>query len=392
MTSTEYTSNKKYPSQTLFKPQINNISQKTETKPPSRIPSFFIPKNQNNLIFNSNISKGIFSDLVNSFDSSKSGKDNQIYGNPFIQPPLKNINQFSYEPTIEIQNCKMQNFCPEIGKCFNLKTKNILFNDFEPINGEIKEENENLTFLEGKKGEKNNISNTNIDICRMNENYKPEINITSNDNIKVGKFFTNHNFGNKCSCTKTNCKRKYCECYNSGRYCIDCDCKNCQNQKPTNVYTNKHPGKISGMKKNKEICTCSKSGCNKNYCECFKSGNKCSLFCRCIGCENTGDNTKKKNERFQICHAHSIYIIRNRIYFGRYCHKKVKAMKKIKICKKIIKKKKREKNNNEKVKNKKKKKHKKNEKEEENAIINEPLFDSNGKLLLSYINNIIQFK
>ena len=392
MTSTEYTSNKKFPSQTAFKSQINNISQKAGSKPPSRNPSFFIPRIQNNLNFNSNISKGLFSDLINSSDLSKSGKDNQIDGNPFIQPPLKNINQYSFEPIIEIQNGKMPNFFPGNGKYFKLETKNILFNDFEPINGENREENENLTFLDRKKGEKNNISDTNNDICKMNGNSKTEINLTSSNNIKVGKFFTNHNFGYKCSCTKTNCKRKYCECYNSGRYCIDCNCKNCQNQKPINVYTNKHPGNISEIKKNKEICTCSKSGCNKNYCECFKSGNKCSLLCRCIGCENIEDNAQKINKRYQFCHANSIYIVKNRIYFGRYCHKKVKAFKKIKNCKKINNKKKREKNNNEKIKNKKNKRHKKSEKEEKNEIINEPLFDSNGKLLLSYINKIIQFE
>ena len=391
MISTEFASNKKFPSQIVFKPQINNILQKPGTKPPSRNPSFLLPKTQNNIIFNSNISKEIFSDLVNISYSSKSEKDNQIYGDPFMQSILKNINQYSYEPTMENQNYKMQNYCPGIGKCFKLETKNILFNDFEPIKGENKEENENLTFLDVKKGEKISINNTNIDFCKMNQNSKTEKNISSNDDIKVGKFFTNHNFGCKCSCTKTKCKRKYCECYNSGRYCIDCDCKNCQNQKPNNVYTNKHPGNISEMKKSREICTCSKSGCNKNYCECFKSGNKCSLLCRCIGCENIEDNTQIINKRFQFCHVNSIYIVKNRIYFGRFCHKKVKAIKKIKICKKINKKKKREKKNNE-IKKKKNKKNKQIKKEEENGIINEPLFDNNGKLLLSYINNIIQFK
>ena len=400
MTSTEYTSIKKFSSQSLFKPQINNSLQKPLTNPPSRNPSYFIPRIQNNIIFNSNISKGLFSEHFNSFYSSKSGKDNEIYGNPF---QLKNINPYSYEPTMEIQTGKLPNYYPGIGKSFKLEANKILLNDFEPINGDNKEENENMTFFDGKKWEKNNTNNTNsinntnntnIDCCKSNENYKIDkninmLNLTSNNNIKAGKFFTNHNFGYKCSCTKTKCKRKYCECYNSGNYCIDCDCKNCQNQKPKNVYTTKHPGNISEMKKSKEICTCSKSGCNKNYCECFKSGNKCSLLCRCIGCENFEDNAQIINKRFQCCHANSICIIKNKIYFGRYCHKEIDAVKKIKICKKINKKKKREEINNEEVKN---KNNKKAKKEDENGIINEPLFDSNGKLLLSYFNNIIQFE
>ena len=316
MTSAEYTSNRKFPS--IFKPQINNISQKAL----SRNPSNFIPRTQNN-IFNSSVSREIFSDFINSFCSSKSGKDNEIDGDPFIQAQFKNINQYSYEPTMGIQTCKMPNFYNGIGKTFKLETKQILFNDLEPNNGENKEENENMTLFEGKKSGKNII------------------NSSSNNAIKAGKFFINHNFGAKCSCTKTKCKRKYCECFNSGNYCIDCDCKNCQNQKPTNVYTNKHPENTSEIKKSKEICTCLKSGCNKNYCECFKSGNKCSLLCRCFGCENNEENTQITNNKFQCCHVNRIYIIKNKIYFGRYCHKKRKVIKKNKIGKEINRKKKR---------------------------------------------------
>jgi hypothetical protein len=45
---------------------------------------------------------------------------------------------------------------------------------------------------------------------------------------------------------------------------------------------------------NKNIgCTCSKSNCNKKYCECFKIGKKCSNKCRCINCMNID---KKDNE------------------------------------------------------------------------------------------------
>lgn len=33
-------------------------------------------------------------------------------------------------------------------------------------------------------------------------------------------------------------------------------------------------------------CNCSKTGCKKKYCECFNAGISCSKLCRCIGCKN----------------------------------------------------------------------------------------------------------
>jgi len=30
-----------------------------------------------------------------------------------------------------------------------------------------------------------------------------------------------------CSCTKTRCIKKYCECFANNKYCINCYCKNC---------------------------------------------------------------------------------------------------------------------------------------------------------------------
>lgn len=34
-------------------------------------------------------------------------------------------------------------------------------------------------------------------------------------------------------------------------------------------------------------CTCTKSNCNKKYCECYKSGKMCNANCRCLNCKNS---------------------------------------------------------------------------------------------------------
>ena len=161
-----------------------------------------------------------------------------------------------------------------------------------------------------------NIENQNIPtpkkvnlLIEEDKNDKNEI----NNNTK--KFFTDYGgFGYKCSCSKTNCNRYYCECYRSGLYCIDCNCKNCQNKPPENCSSNRN-SLVSQNKSKTELitCTCTKSGCNKKYCECYKNGTKCNSSCRCVGCENTENGKKIKDDFFECCLANSIYIIKNKI-------------------------------------------------------------------------------
>ena len=161
-----------------------------------------------------------------------------------------------------------------------------------------------------------NIENQNIPtpkkvnlLIEEDKNDKNEI----NNNTK--KFFTDYGgFGYKCSCSKTNCNRYYCECYRSGLYCIDCNCKNCQNKPPENCSSNRN-SLVSQNKSKTELitCTCTKSGCNKKYCECYKNGTKCNSSCRCVGFENTENGKKIKEEFFECCLANSIYIIKNKI-------------------------------------------------------------------------------
>lgn len=83
-----------------------------------------------------------------------------------------------------------------------------------------------------------------------------------------------------CTCSKTKCLKKYCECLANHQYCINCNCVDCHN---TPSFQKEK------MSDNIDIitCTCTKSNCNKKYCECYKSGKMCNANCRCLNCKNS---------------------------------------------------------------------------------------------------------
>ena len=194
----------------------------------------------------------------------------------------------------------------------------------------------NNNFLYFKGNEKNNFNNINTDKNKIpNQNLinnphnlelspipiSPKQNFSELEleepkpqkNEKSGqtttKFFTDYGgYGYKCSCSKTQC---------NGLYCIDCNCKNCQNKPPENYVSNRHQTSSSTQSKTEIVtCTCTKSGCNKKYCECYKNGSKCNSACRCVGCENSENalNGKKIGENYECCPANSIYIFKNKIF------------------------------------------------------------------------------
>lgn len=60
-------------------------------------------------------------------------------------------------------------------------------------------------------------------------------------------------------------------------------------------------------------CTCAKTGCNKKYCECFRYGSKCSAECKCKGCKNgnegrTDDDVDRLGPRKQIKKRRSHFL------------------------------------------------------------------------------------
>ena len=376
--------------------------KKDESKPKLIIPSFINSKPINFLNnFSSNISdkNNYISEPFNSFASIKSQQDFENTNQKLFPSHISNYMQL--RPSFPISS-------------FGLNNSKIISNNF--LLNYYSEENED--FYKNKIENKiypnlfnynNKVFNRNINPNMNNINDESKVipikklgSPKKNENINIStgtKFFTNHNYGYRCSCSKTQCNRKYCECFNSGNYCVDCNCKNCNNKPPVNSYTNKRPtDEQSKFKKDNVICTCTKSGCNKNYCECFKIGQKCTSLCRCIGCENNDQiQSKKYNFNYQCDSANSIYIIKNKIYVENMEEKlknkilfgNVATMKNYDFAA-ICKKRKREENKNEEdeknfgknIKN----KIKKNENEDDINLFNDSLFDNNGKVILRHIN------
>jgi hypothetical protein len=426
MTSTEFTSKQKTSAQSVFKDKINYYPQNGNSKISYKDPSRFIQP-LNNFIFASDFSNKNFPvrERLNSFNSFNNEKEEDLFGKSFIYRHNSNIfpslfdHQFRTHSRVQSQFQSKSNTRIENKKNIKFEQDNLLSRLVENENDQEKEDPKSGILFGNKFDKKVNfarnhiISKDNIIIKDNNNfNFDEPCKIDKNTNLNLStlkdnnfgtKFFTNHNYGYKCSCSKTQCNRKYCECYNSGNYCIDCNCKNCQNQPPVNTYSNKRPSEVvSKMKKSKEICTCTKSGCNKNYCECFKSGNKCTAMCRCIDCENTEDNSiKVKNKitniNYECCKANSIYIIKNILVIENVnnSHKEQKNInylfenlenKKDKMTNK--KRKRDESKNSEEIKGKNQTNKEEDEQEQEQFLFNNSLFDKNGKVILRHINMI----
>ncbi len=396
-----------------FKTQ-DDFPKKIESKHTLREPTFYDPRIIFNNGFDSNISekKNYNEERTNNFNSCKSGQENNILNQPFfnssiqnkLMPPLvlpfDNQSQFQSKRSLFAEEGKKRKFIFEPNKLFleYLPIEKEEF--FRERKNEEKSDNKSDNILYSFIKEKYNMNESTWKDEKndnLNLNMNMNLNTPTNINNNKTKFFTNHNYGYKCSCSKTQCNRKYCECFNSGNYCIDCNCKNCNNKPPINTYTNKHPTESpSKDKKNKIICTCTKSSCNKNYCECFKNGQKCTSLCRCISCENNSEfqKVKKSNYNYDCCPANSIYILKNKII----CEDidKIKRVNLLEISNdldnnptefnmsSISKKRKRDDSKNEQD----KKIVNKEEKLNDLDLFNDSLFDNKGKIVLNQINFI----
>ncbi|XP_051807889.1 spexin prohormone 2 [Acanthochromis polyacanthus] len=99
-----------------------------------------------------------------------------------------------------------------------------------------------------------------------------------------------------CHCTRSQCVKLYCECFASGVMCSNCDCSNCHNNAEHVMTRQKAIKTVSGVSRKVKGCNCKRSGCLKNYCECFEANIMCTSSCKCIGCGNYDDGSRKRNK------------------------------------------------------------------------------------------------
>ena len=244
-------------------------------------------------------------------------------------------------------------------KIYNNPQTNNKFSSVSVIYSSNQQQNQYLNNINKNnyinKKEFENIKQKNNEIQNLNNNEKGAFSLFKNYDNKIinnnSSYIKNELSGEQnnkihCTCKKTRCIKKYCECYSNKVFCYNCKCENCENKpnfindsikdnntmninkKETEEEINEdkyNSNNISNKQINETInddindnnskkliiCTCSKSGCNKNYCECFKAKVKCNNKCRCIKCLNKPEDSIHLDENKIISKSNSNQISNN---------------------------------------------------------------------------------
>ena len=246
--------------------------------------------------------------------------DNKTQNIPNIQNLPQNINIMKLNQRINLQNGYINNNNNiNNNMIYNNNLNNNIYNQNRPniINNNI--EYSNLTQKMSQNQNINNITNNNNSI-----NYNNSININTNpinNNNTLPKCTCSKTGCRKkyCACFSKGRLCDGCECKN----CQNCipsalsqsPIQNLQNDNIEDEYNNEN--EIQSPKNQRVICNCTKSNCMKKYCECFKQGFRCNSLCRCLDCKNkiyiNSLNDYVENNNTNINNTNVNYNINNTI-------------------------------------------------------------------------------
>ena len=143
---------------------------------------------------------------------------------------------------------------------------------------------------------KNNKSNKK----QLKNNDQVNSNICSSTNMSSSERPISRCTCKNSNCLKFYCEcfanGRFCE------NCICKNCKNTQEYKELrlkkyNLIISRNPKAIQKINSTKRswTCKCRNSNCSKKYCDCFQNGRFCTSKCRCINCMNKNSNGKRNN-------------------------------------------------------------------------------------------------
>ena len=213
------------------------------------------------------------------------------FNSPMIGIVVSDSKNYFYRNNTEIQGKKID-FNPESNDMIKLNYRNPQPQTNAYNNRTYNNYNNNFFNQNSINIVNNNIDYSNQKPNATQEAYidNNKINNINNMNNTMHILSVNNSNG-KCTCSKTGCRKKYCACFSRGKLCDGCECKNCQNFarpesqspiKPLQI----NEDNIENPKTQRAICNCTKSNCMKKYCECYKRGFGCNSLCRCLDCKN----------------------------------------------------------------------------------------------------------
>ena len=177
----------------------------------------------------------------------------------------------------------------------NKNTLNIPNNDIYSFS------NDNITQRKkvGESFSNSNSSQTMNNTIENNPIYSGKYIVLENGKKQINKELIKCNCKNS-SCLKFYCEcfanGKCCE------NCLCCNCKNkpefenLRQEKYKNIIM-RNPKAIQQINSTKKswTCNCKNSNCKKKYCDCFQNGKSCTSKCKCLNCLNKTNNINYSN-------------------------------------------------------------------------------------------------